>query len=215
MSLLLLDLDNTVADRDAGFEHWMASKLPGWTTDAHAGRAFLVKHDVDGVRPRLEFLGLVRNRFGLDTPVEVLLDEYRDLTLAGVPPLASRTREHLVSIRDRGWKIGLVTNGEAGVQDAKVERLGLESLIDACVVSGAVGIRKPDPRIFELAAEVCGGSLEDAWMIGDGDVDVIGAKYAGIRSVWLTRGRRWDRTDVRPNLVADDLDDALDLLLAV
>lgn len=145
VALLLLDLDNTVADRDAGFEYWMASKLPDWTAEESAGRAFLVDHDADGVRPRLEFLALVRDRFGLDTPVEALLDEYRELTLAGVPPLAPATRKRLVSIRDRGWKIGLVTNGEADVQNAKVERLELNSLIDGCVVFGSRGDTQARP----------------------------------------------------------------------
>jgi putative hydrolase of the HAD superfamily len=46
-------------------------------------------------------------------------------------------------------------------------------------------------------------------MVGDGDVDVIGAARAGIRSVWLTRGREWPRSDVRPTAVADTLSEAL------
>jgi len=42
------------------------------------------------------------------------------------------------------------------------------ALLDACCISGELSIRKPDPRIFEIAAARCGESLDDAWMIGDG-----------------------------------------------
>ncbi len=209
MPLLLLDLDNTVADRDAAFAYWMVRKLPDWAAEEHAARAFLVEQDADGTRPRTEFLGMVQDRFGLNTPVEALRVEYRRLTLAGFPAMPAGVRERLVSMRQHGWKIAVVTNGEAGVQEATVERIGLESLLDACVVSGAIGIRKPDPRIFELAAEICEESLDDAWMVGDGEVDVIGARRAGVPSVWLRRGREWKRADVLPDFVADGLEDAL------
>jgi putative hydrolase of the HAD superfamily len=88
----------------------------------------------------------------------------------------------------------------------------LADLIDACVVSGTVGIRKPDPRIFALAIAEAGGG-EPVWMIGDGEADILGAHAAGLPSIWLTRGREWHRTDVTPTDRARDLPTALDRLL--
>jgi putative hydrolase of the HAD superfamily len=207
--LLLLDLDNTVADRDAALRHWMAAILPGAPGDVGQARAFLVAQDADGFRPREEFLTAVRERFGLTATVDQLLADYRAVTLAGFPAISAGVRDRLDAMRRDGWKVAVVTNGESGVQEATVERIGLAALIDACVVSGAVGVRKPDPRIFELAGERCGESLDGAWMVGDGEVDVLGADRVGVRSVWLTRGRRWTRTDVSPTLIADTLDGAL------
>jgi len=49
----------------------------------------------------------------------------------------------------------------------KIERSGLGERVDACCVSGELGIRKPDVRIFQLATERCGLALVDGgWMIG-------------------------------------------------
>lgn len=44
---------------------------------------------------------------------------------------------------------------------------GLDELVDAVCISGAVGVREPERRIFEPAAERAGVPLEDGWMIGD------------------------------------------------
>src|SRR4051794_19390382 len=62
MALLLLDLDNTVADRAAAFEHWMTCKLAVWSPTDPGARPFLVREDADGVSPRREFLATVAER---------------------------------------------------------------------------------------------------------------------------------------------------------
>ena len=63
----------------------------------------------------------------------------------------------------------MVTNGDADVQAGKVDRLGITPLLDACFISGAIGVRKPDARIFQIAAARCDTPLSNAWMIGDGE----------------------------------------------
>src|SRR4051794_6819084 len=98
------------------------------------------------------------------------------------------------------------------MQCATIARLGLDAYVDAVCISGADGTRKPDPRIFALAAERSGTSLEGAWMIGDSEDDVAGARNAGVRSVWLRGGRTWARTDLRPDREAVSLLAALELM---
>ena len=75
-------------------------------------------------------------------------------------------------------------------------------------------MRKPDPRIFQIAATRCGAPLADAWMIGDGEADIVGAHRVGIPSIWLHRCRKWPRSDLRPGRIADDLLEALSSLPA-
>jgi putative hydrolase of the HAD superfamily len=157
---------------------------------------------------------MVRERLALPASAVELLRDYRRVTLEGFPPIDPAVRQRLASMRALGWKLAVVTNGEAGVQEATARRVGVDSLVDACVVSDVVGIRKPDPRIFELAAEMCGHPLAGAWMVGDGDADVIGANASGIRSVWLARGRRWERADVEPTAIAHSMVAALDHVTA-
>ncbi|WP_275411746.1 HAD family hydrolase [Winogradskya humida] len=78
------------------------------------------------------------------------------------------------------------------------------------------GVRKPDRRIFELGAEAAGRSLADGgWMIGDHpEYDIAGGAAAGLRTVWLRRGRPWPESlPIRPTRTADDCATAiLDLL---
>lgn len=89
------------------------------------------------------------------------------------------------------------------------EWIGVAPLLDACLVSATLGVRKPDPRIFELAAEQCDQTARGAWMIGDSEADIVGAARAGARSAWLTRGRTWTRHDLTPDVSAPTLTDAL------
>jgi putative hydrolase of the HAD superfamily len=91
-------------------------------------------------------------------------------------------------VRAAGLRTALVTNGMSDLQWLKLERAGLAPQFDVFVASSAVGIGKPDPRIFEVAIGRLGSTTGAAWMVGDNPRrDVAGAKAAGIRSVWLDR----------------------------
>ena len=210
--LLLLDLDNTLADREGAFLAWARAKVQEWAANEPDAVAWLVKQDDDGIRPRREFFSAVRERFGLQQPVEALIAGFRRELRAALPAVPDDVVEHLRALRAAGGKVAVVTNGAADVQAQKIEHLGVLPLLDACCISGELGIRKPDPRIFEIAAARSGESLDDAWMVGDGEADIVGAHRAGVRSVWLHRGRTWPRPDLRPDHIADGLSEALVLL---
>ena len=211
-ALLLLDLDNTLADREAAFSAWAHTKVEEWAPDEPGAVAYLIEQDDDGMRPRHEFFSVVRERFGVHDPIEALASSYRRELRDALPPVADDILERLRALRAAGWKLAVVTNGGADVQAGKMDHLGLLPLLDACCISGKLGIRKPDPRIFEIAAARCGESLADAWMVGDGEADIVGAHHAGVASIWLHRGRRWSRSDLRPDHISDGLGDALSLL---
>ena len=212
MPLLLLDLDDTIADREAAFAAWARAQAARWAPDDGDAVAFLVEQDASGYRPREELFALLAERYALREPVEALVADFREALRAALPPVAEDVKQRLLALRAAGWKIAVVTNGGADSQAGKIDQLELLPLLDACCISGALGIRKPDPRIFQIAAERCGETLDGAWMVGDAEVDIVGAHRAGIASIWLHRGREWSREDVRPDHVADDLAGALELL---
>jgi len=57
--------------------------------------------------------------------------------------------------------------------------IGVE--VDCVIDSGAVGVSKPDPRIFHLALDAIGVVASDAWYLGDmPGIDVVGARAAGL-----------------------------------
>lgn len=85
-------------------------------------------------------------------------------------------------------RLSLVTNG-----NTHPVRVGLEELFDDVVIAFACGLRKPDPRIYELAAERLGVPMAACVHVGDHPTeDVEAARSAGMTGVWLNRrGSAW------------------------
>lgn len=112
-------------------------------------------------------------------------------------------------LRSSHARIGLITNGAANVQRAKLEATGLIDAFDPLVISGEAGVRKPDPAIFEHALALAGETPEEAWFVGDNLWhDVQAAKDSGLRAAWIDReGVGLDPGWPRPDRVLRSLDD--------
>lgn len=96
----------------------------------------------------------------------------------------------LVKTVSRRFPVGIVTNGLPDVQYRKLETIGLRSIFSCIVMSEEVGIRKPDPRIFQHAAGLLETQPRDCLYVGDSYAnDVIGAKRAGMQACWFSRNR--------------------------
>ena len=91
----------------------------------------------------------------------------------------------LRAIRDMGLKMVVVSNAN-GTICAAAERLGIGELV-ACVLDSHIeGVEKPDARLFEIALERSGANRDTTIHVGDiYEVDVVGARAAGIRPVLL------------------------------
>jgi len=216
-SLMLLDLDNTLVDRDLAFRGWAAQflserSLPPTDLD------WLITLDCGGHLDRQALIRATTERYGLTEDAGVLRKEYRE-TLTRLIDCPAPHREALRLARAAGWSLCIVTNGATVHQLAKIERTGLAELVDAWVISEEAGCAKPDPRIFRTAALRCGladepGWTAGTWMVGDHPpADIAGARLAGLRSVWLDHGRAWPETAYRPTLTARALPEAVSLIL--
>lgn len=85
--------------------------------------------------------------------------------------------------------LGLITNGPSDGQDAVISALRLHEVFRWRIISGdaAIGIRKPNAGIFQLACSMSGSLPHDTWYIGDSLVnDITGAAGAGWRTCWLS-----------------------------
>ncbi|WP_344445642.1 HAD family hydrolase [Kitasatospora nipponensis] len=217
MPLLLLDLDNTLLPRDAAYQSW----AQGFLNDhglPPADLEWLTTIDGGGYVPRGTVLSATRRRYGLDLSMDALLAHYRRGINSHIHCPDSHVRA-LRAARTAGWTLAIVSNGLTGPQVEKIRRTGLGALVDAWVVSEEAGCAKPDPLIFEIAAQRCGLPLSgdwaaQAWVIGDhAPADIAGAELAGLRSVWLHHGRPWSELGYRPTLTAADLPEAVGLVL--
>jgi putative hydrolase of the HAD superfamily len=95
----------------------------------------------------------------------------------------------LQALRERGVRLGLISNAgdDADVQTL-VDKGTLRPLFDVILTSASLGIRKPNPRIFDIALKRLGTEPSLAVMIGDTlGADILGAKNAGIRNIWIRR----------------------------
>lgn len=73
-------------------------------------------------------------------------------------------------------------------QREKLNALGIDEWFDAVVISGEIGVAKPDAAAFRLALDQLVVEPESVWHVGDDlKTDVAGARAAGITAVWLNR----------------------------
>jgi putative hydrolase of the HAD superfamily len=111
-------------------------------------------------------------------------------------------------------RLGLLTNGASCLQREKLNASGLAELFDSVVISGDLGIGKPDPHVFQHALTLLDGDPREATMVGDSMTrDIDGAITAGLQAVWLNRFRRpcpAERSDVTDITTLTDLSAALD-----
>ncbi|MBB6545877.1 HAD family hydrolase [Nonomuraea rubra] len=206
--LTLFDLDRTLIDLNDAFLRW-AEEFAERHRLNHEDLAWLVGLD-QGVHPHREvFFQTVREHFALATPVEELWAGYRrrmPYLVQCYPGVLSGLGE----LRTAGWRVGIVTNGMADNQLGKLRRTGLADVVDGYAVSGVEGIRKPDARLFQIAAQRCGASLtEGGWMVGDNLVaDIAGAQAAGLRGIWVDHGT-WSGHEHRADHVVADVTEAI------
>lgn len=87
-----------------------------------------------------------------------------------------------------GRRLGIITNGESDFQQRKLDQVGLGERFEHVVASGALGITKPDARIFTHACGLFGVPPAAAAYVGDRlETDALGAAAAGLLGVWLDR----------------------------
>lgn len=90
----------------------------------------------------------------------------------------------LTVLRQR-YVLGVISNFYGNVATL-CQECGLAALCDVIIDSAQVGVSKPEGRIFTLALEQLGRAPHTAAYVGDSfERDVVGAKAAGLHTIWL------------------------------
>ena len=98
---------------------------------------------------------------------------------------AGDTHDALARLRSAGLRLGVVSNSDGRVAEA-LAAAGLSTYFDVVVDSALAGVEKPDPAIFLPALEALAVTPGEAVYVGDlYEVDVVGARAAGLRAVLL------------------------------
>ncbi|MEJ2852229.1 MULTISPECIES: HAD family hydrolase [unclassified Saccharothrix] len=103
--------------------------------------------------------GLLRRMFGSATPDPAMVDLVRTIRARGVPTV----------LLSNSW-------GEGYPEDLLLE------LFDTIVISGRIGLRKPDPRIFTHTLDLIGLPAHRCVFLDDAPVNVEGARAVGLHA---------------------------------
>jgi putative hydrolase of the HAD superfamily len=93
-------------------------------------RWLTVAADGAGFHAREEFLAAVRDRYGLDEPLDSMLDRYRERIVALLEP-DPQARATIDRLRGIGRQVAITTNGDTRQQRAKIRLAGLAASVDA------------------------------------------------------------------------------------
>jgi epoxide hydrolase-like predicted phosphatase len=120
--------------------------------------------------------------FGLD---EASLAEMRRDFFAG-----DVMNESLVAcikrLRQAGYRTGLLSNFSNDARHVWTEDYPFIEHFDGIVISAEVGLMKPDPKIYHLAAESVGVNIEEALFVDDFLENIEGAKSVGMQTIHFT-----------------------------
>ena len=188
LEAVLFDLDETL--------HARAPSIARFARRLHAGAALAISEaefvatvlarDERGRRPTEGLYTWLATHFDLGKTAEEVVHAYRT-TAWDRPVLYPGARETLRRLRP--LRLGIVTNGGELSQAAKIGNSGLDVLTDAVAISGVLGMRKPEPAIFEETCARLGVAPSRCVMVGDSpELDIGGGRAAGMRTIWIARG---------------------------
>jgi len=194
---VLFDLDETVILRSGAIRSFIKDQYARFApalrglSEQEFTESFLTTEKNGVIAKDLVYPELVRS-LGIDgVSPDALLEDYRQRypNYASPSPGAIET---IRAVREAGLRTGIVSNGNVRVQNAKIDAIGLRDAMDVIVISEEVGIRKPDPAIFELATSKLDVDSESALFVGDNpEVDIVGAANAGLQTAWFRNGANW------------------------
>ncbi|WP_414045564.1 HAD family hydrolase [Macrococcus equi] len=94
-------------------------------------------------------------------------------------------KEIISRLQNRGYKLGIITNGKVEHQRYIIDVLGIEKYVLEILISEAVGHRKPDPEIFMMMCDKLGVTPQECLFVGDHPMNDIEAPHnLGMQTVF-------------------------------
>lgn len=213
---VLFDFDETLQDRTLAFEGYMDTFFATYLPEISGAELEKRREDMrvtgkGGYVNRVEWYQELIDMWGWnDAPPAEELAHHYDYTFGDCNVIFENSIPLLKELKSRGYITGVITNGPSYLQNHKLETSGLKPYLDWVVVSGDVGVHKPDPALFAYAAEKHGLKPEECVYVGDHPVnDIQGALGAGMKAIRMNFG--WfEGVDLRSDVpVITDIIDVL------
>ncbi len=137
----------------------------------------------------IQYHGMILKEAGLEVSKELItgiLGKWMSFDLKMV--LFDDVAPTLTDLKERGLVLGLISNVDRDIAPF-YQGLGLSAWLQVMVTSQEVGFNKPHPEIFLAALKQAGVKPSEAIYVGDQyQIDVVGAKKAGMLGILLDRG---------------------------
>lgn len=225
---LLLDVDDTIVDtRGAMVVAGAQAAAALWPDRSQDHRAMARRYyddperwfpryaagEVAFERMRASRLDEVATAFGLEVPDDGhrAFEEAYAPAFRGAQRLFADVPGLLEAAEQEGLPVGLLTNSAHAPTQVKLEALGLVDRFEAVVTTDTLGFGKPDPRVYLEACRLLGSEPSSVVCLGDSLAwDVLGARVAGLRAVWLDREGRGTAEQVASVRGLDEVTAVLD-----
>lgn len=191
IKFVVFDLDDTLYPElefvKSGFRA-VAPVLSRWLEISRQEAYRILWEEFNNCRKHVFDLVLRRYNCWSSEKVSFLLAVYRShLPRIGLYPDA---RSILSWLREKGYRVGILTDGYFFVQRQKIRALRLEYHVDEIIFTDLLGREfwKPHPRPFELVLDKAGCPADQAVYVGDNPLkDFLGAKKVGMRTIQIKR----------------------------
>ncbi len=121
--------------------------------------------------------------YDIDDPTIHLLSEQYIEFLSSFNHLIPNTLEILDYLKPK-YRLHIITNGFKEIQEKKLKESNILNYFDQVVNSEMAGVKKPNPRIFELALKMANTEAGKSLMIGDNiEADILGARAVGLKTL--------------------------------
>ena len=171
------------------------SRLQPWTWLATAAEAYrplpeLARAAFESAAAELE----------LDVETGVLAERLTEL------PLFSAAQPALESLA--GHRLAVLSNGTADGLEQLLANAGVRDRFEHVLAADSVKRYKPAPEVYALAPRAFRVEPGEVTLVSGNPWDAAGAKLAGLRSVWVSRGKPLAPVlDVTPDEVVEELTD--------
>ena len=119
----------------------------------------------------------------------------------------------LHTLRDRGMKLAILSNGNPEMLDAVVEAAGMQTALNAVLSVDAVKKFKTHPDAYQLGPDTLGVAAKDMLFVSSNAWDVCGAAWFGYQTYWINRANApMEELGVTPSASGRTLNDLLDFL---
>ena len=194
MKAIVFDLDNTLIDRQRAFTEMLKDRIELTLPEdkkhlKEQAIQDILMWDDNGTVSRSVSFKKYCDKYEVTCMTSEELSTYWTTISGSVVYLFDDVIDVIAYLKTK-YRLAILTNGSPISQRRKLESTGILNMFELSVVSGEVGIDKPDPRIFDVMCERMKVKPEDCLYVGDNYAnDVLGARNAGWNAIYLNRLR--------------------------